>query len=185
MHPQLSAIVAQFESASARLRRLVTHTPAARWNTRADPARWSVAECVAHLNLTSRAYLPLLERGIAEAHAVGGGAPARYRRDPLGWLIATMSGPRPRIGGRKLGGLKTAASFVPSGELEAEATVAEFMELQARQIALTRTADGLPLHRVRVVSPFDARVKYNLYAAFTLLPAHQHRHLEQAEEVWV
>jgi hypothetical protein len=184
MHPQLSVIVASFESASARLDRLVARTPADRWSARADPARWSVAECVAHLNLTSRAYLPLLERGIADAHALGGGAPSRYRRDPMGWLIATMSGPMPRVGGMKLGRVKTAAAFVPTGELPMEETVAAFRELQERQVALTRAADGLPLHRVKVVSPFDARVTYNLYAAFTLLPAHQHRHLEQAEEVW-
>ena len=184
MHPQLSAIVAQFDSASARLDRLVARTPPARWGARADAARWSVAECIAHLNLTGRAYLPILEQGIAEAHAVGGSAPARYRRDPTGWLIATMSGPMPRVGGMKLGRVKTAASFVPTGDLPLDGTVAEFRELQARQVALARVADGLPLDRVKVVSPFDARVRYNLYAAFTLLPAHQHRHLEQAEEVW-
>jgi len=37
---------------------------------------------------------------------------------------------------------------------------------------------------VRVTSPFNARVRYNLYACFTILPRHQHRHLWQAERVW-
>jgi len=27
-------------------------------------------------------------------------------------------------------------------------------------------------------------VRYNLYACFTILPRHQHRHLWQAERVW-
>ena len=27
----------------------------------------------------------------------------------------------------------------------------------------------------------DRRIRYSLYSAFTILPAHQHRHLAQAE----
>ena len=48
-------------------------------------------------------------------------------------------------------------------------------------IAGVRQADGLPIDDVKIVSPFDDRVKYNLYAALTLVPRHQHRHLLQAE----
>ena len=46
---------------------------------------------------------------------------------------------------------------------------------------VTRQADGLPLDRILVESPFDARVRYNLYSALVMLPRHQHRHLDQAE----
>jgi hypothetical protein len=42
-------------------------------------------------------------------------------------------------------------------------------------------AEGLPLHRVKIVSPFNARVRYNLFSALSILPRHQHRHLWQAE----
>jgi len=48
---------------------------------------------------------------------------------------------------------------------------------------MTREADGLPVDRIRIASPFDARLKYSLYAALTILPRHQHRHLWQAERV--
>ena len=34
-----------------------------------------------------------------------------------------------------------------------------------------------------IVSPFDGRLRYNLYSCLTILPAHQHRHLWQAERV--
>lgn len=184
MHPQLAAIVADFEAAQQRLHRVAAATPDARWAARHDPDRWSVAECVAHLNLTGRAYVPLLRDGIAAARTIGGGAPRRYRRDPIGWLIGVMSGPMLRIGGRKIGRTRTAAAFVPGGELPRDTVLAAFASLQREQIALVAEADGLPIHRARVTSPFDARVRYNLYAALVLLPRHQHRHLEQAEEVW-
>jgi hypothetical protein len=183
MHPQLATIVSDFEKAQARLHRLVQRVPADKWGTRADPDAWSVGECVVHLNLTARAFLPLIRRGLDDARLLGAPAPARYRRDPLGWLISWIAGPTPPLV-RRFTRVKTGASFVPAGNAPRDAAVAEFDALQQEQIALTRAGNGLPLSSVKVPSPFDARVRYNLYAALVTLPGHQHRHLEQAEHVW-
>jgi len=49
---------------------------------------------------------------------------------------------------------------------------------------LTLMAEGRPLEDMRMVSPFDAKVKYNAYSCLVLLPRHQRRHLWQAEQVW-
>ena len=69
---------------------------------------------------------------------------------------------------------------MPSVE-NAEALVADFERLQSDVIACVSAAEGLPIDRIKLASPFDARVKYNLYSALTLVPRHQHRHLMQAE----
>jgi hypothetical protein len=61
--------------------------PAARWPQRPAPGRWSVAECIAHLNLTSTAFLQLLRPALDEARRSGHRPPSRYRRDPLGWIL--------------------------------------------------------------------------------------------------
>jgi len=184
--PQLAAIVADFARAQARLHRLADALPEERWAARPGPDRWSAAECVAHLNLTSRAYVPLVRAALAAGGELPADAAARdgvrrYRRDPIGWLISTISGPLPSLGRLRLGRVRTVASFVPGGALPRAELVAEFDALQAEQTSLTREADGLPLDRIQVVSPFDARVRYNLYAALVTLPRHQHRHLGQAE----
>lgn len=184
MHPQLTAIVRELESAQSRLHRLAASTPEERWARRAARDRWSVAECVAHLNLTSRAYLPRIGAALGEARTLGVPAPRRYRRDAVGWLIARMSGPLPRVGRWRFGRVRTPAAFVPGGDLMRHEVVGEFEALQGKLITLITAADGLPIDRVRVRSPFDARARYNLYACLTLLAPHQHRHLEQAEEVW-
>ena len=179
IHPQITAIIDEFESARARLHRLTKATPASRWSERADPQRWSVAECIAHLNLTSRAYLPLLGKGISDARSAGVPVPRRYRRDPIGWALWIAMGPPVRFGR-----MRTLALFIPSGGLPRDATVSEFDRLQDEQIAFAREANGLPLGAVRVQSPFDARVTYNLYSCLTILPRHQHRHLWQGEGIW-
>jgi DinB superfamily len=177
MSAQIDTVIDEIRAAQERLHRLVESTPDDRWDRRIDPARWSVAECVEHLNLTGRAYVPLIGAAIEEARRIGGAAPARYRRDPLGWLLWCTMGPPVRLRTR------TTAPFVPSGSTRRDALVAEFDRLQALQIELARSADGLPLQRVRVASPFDPRVKYNLYACLTLLAPHQQRHLWQAEQL--
>jgi hypothetical protein len=179
---QLDDIVAQFERAQQRLHGVVAAVPDERWSRRADPARWSVAECVAHLNLTGQGYIPLLETALAQARALGGPAPRRYRQTLLGWLVARVVGPVPR--GRRWSRARTIPAFVPAGDLPRAVVLAEFDRLQAAQIALTRAAAGLPLERVRITSPFNARVRYNIYSAFVILPRHQERHINQAEWVW-
>jgi hypothetical protein len=176
---QIQEIVADFEAARRRLHELARATSDERWATRADPERWSVAECVAHLNLTAEAFLPPMRRALEEARAIGGPAPARYRRDPLGWLLWKIMPPPARVAR-----VKTSAAFVPTGALGREALVAEFDRLQGEQVALAAAADGLPLGRVFIASPFDARARYNLFSCLSILPRHQHRHLWQAERVW-
>lgn len=180
LHPQISAVVDEFDAARERLHRLAEATPAERWSERADRQRWSVAECVAHLNLTSKAYVPLLRKALTDARAVGPPSlTRRYRRDPVGWALWMTMGPPVRFGR-----MRTTARFVPSGDLSREAIVGEFDRLQDEQLACVRDASGLSLGDVRVGSPFDQRVSYNLYSCLTILPRHQHRHLWQAEGVW-
>ena len=66
MHPQLREVADEFAAAQARLHRLADSLPEDWWPKRPDPTRWSVAQCVAHVNLASRAYLPLLHRGLED-----------------------------------------------------------------------------------------------------------------------
>lgn len=175
MHAQLDMIVREFQEAQERLQRLALRFPDDLWAERPRPGRWSVSECVVHLNLTAQAFLPALRNGLSQARALGTGAPKRYRRDPLGWILWIGMGPPARIRTR------TGERFVPS-DPDAPVTIrAAFDSLQSEQVACARAADGLPLQQVRMTSPFDDRIRYNLYSALSLLPRHQHRHLWQAE----
>jgi hypothetical protein len=45
-----------------------------------------------------------------------------------------------------------------------------------------RAADGLPIDAVKITSPVDARARYNVFAALSIMARHQHRHLWQAEQ---
>jgi hypothetical protein len=179
--PQLTVIEEQFEQARARLRALVSTTSSETLARRPMPASWSALECVAHLNLTSAAFIPLLRTAIDDAARLGAAAADRYRLDPAGWVVSVLAGPQLRIGPWRIGRVATTAPFVPGAELGAADVVATFEQLQDEQIALTRASDGRPIDRVKIPSPFDARVRYSAYSALVVLPRHQTRHLDQAE----
>lgn len=177
VHPELQVIADEFRDAGRRLRGLVSTVPEQWWTRRADPDRWSVAECVAHLNLTAAAYLPLLDDALARAQALPAQPTRSYRRDPVGWLLWRMMGPPVRVK------TKTTTQFMPTNVRSVAGLIQEFERLQQEQLRRIERADGLPLTRVRVTSPFNEKVKYNLYSCFCILPRHEQRHLWQAEQV--
>src|SRR2546428_8403220 len=138
MHRQLQLVADEYTSAQARLHELVRAVPAEQWPRRADLPRWSVAECVAHLNLTSLAYVPLLSHAVSRARMLERRPPGRYRRDPIGWLLWATMGPPVLVR------IKTIARFLPSSLAAPELLVQEFDRLQAAQPACLAQADGLP-----------------------------------------
>lgn len=177
MNAQLEEIAAELREATARLHRLQHTVPADQWTVRNDPARWSVSECIEHLNLTSAAFEPLLAAGIERARKEPA-SPGKYRRGFIGWALWKMTGPDSR------GRVQTAPAFVPASAPPAATVSAEFERRQGAVLALLASADGLPIDKVTMTSPFNARMKYNIYAGFSAIPRHQHRHLQQAERVW-
>ena len=176
MHPQLDEIINEFTSASTRVRNLHRGLAPGAWSRRPTPESWSPGECVAHLNLTAIAMLPLIRAGIDQARRIGRSSASGYRRDMIGWLVWRTISSAGRFKA------KTIPAFVPSSDRAADEVMAEFDRLQAEQIAVTREADGLPIDRVKMSSPFNAKVRYNIFAALSILPRHQHRHLWQAEQ---
>lgn len=183
MKRQLSQIIRGFEEAETRLGQLADIVPDELWVKRNEPERWSVAECVAHLNLTSDAYIPLIRQAIAEAKKLPG-AEGRYRRDFVGAMFGSLVGPIPAIGKFRIGRVKTTAAFVPSGTQPKNVNLAEFKRLQVELSRLVREGDGLALDKVLITSPFGGKVRYNCYSALVLLPRHEMRHIQQAESVW-
>lgn len=176
MHPQLGAIVTEFENGRVRLHRLVEVLPSERWTARPAPDRWSVAECVAHLNLTTRAFRPLVEQSLEQGRRLPRSQHSgSYSLGIMGGLLWWVLGRPGRFR------TKTSAPFVPGPIESVAAVVEEFDRLQDEQIGWVRAAEGLPLGVLRVVSPFNSRVRYNLYAALSILARHQQRHLWQAE----
>jgi hypothetical protein len=181
--PQLAAIGREYDRLDVRARELLASVPDSRWNVRADPSDWSVAECFAHLNLTSAAMVPRLRAAWPEARALGS-APARYRAGIVGAILAAMVGPVPRIGRLRIGRVKTPAAFIPQGALPRDAIMREVAEWRAAERSLLREAAEMPVDRVRIESPFAPGMFYDGYSSLRILVRHAHRHVDQAARIW-
>lgn len=182
MQRQLAAISESLESAQSRLRSLSDRVSEQDWSRKPGPERWSAANCVEHLNLTSEAYVPLLRDALAEARELGRSPTTlHYSRDALGWFMSMMIGPMRHIGKFRIGRVKTTSDFVPRGAKSRDQLLSDFVRLQAELLTIVRNSDGLPIDRVRIVSPFGGKMRYNAYSALVIVARHQHRHLDQAE----
>lgn len=169
--PQLRALAAEFAEARQRAHRLAHELPEEIWTLRPEPERWSIAEQILHLNLASRAYLPVIEEAIARWRDSATFGDGPYRRDFLGWMLARLVEPPVRLR------VKTRDAFVPVHLATSAKALRDFDRWQDRFAAALQSADGLALDRIEVASPYDPRLHLNLYSFLRTIPAHQRHHL--------
>lgn len=170
----LADIRRQWEEASTRAQEVVAGLSLDQLGRRPTPTSWSIAECLAHLTLTTDAYLPRLRQALATGRDQRATQPASYRMDWLGRLEVWWLEPPYRMRS------KTPASFVPGAQDPARA-LPDFLDGQQQLLALLPEANGLALDRLIIVSPFVNILKNNAYSAFVIIAAHERRHLWQAE----
>jgi hypothetical protein len=176
MHPQLDAVRRELEDATARARRLADQASDDEWQRRPGEGRWSMGECIAHLSLTAEIMLPAIRSALAGARRPPT-TPPRYRRDAMGWFLSKILEPPVR---RRV---VTGVAFIPKGAAPKAPTLADFERWQGALIETLADLDGHDLSRLKVTSPFNAAVRYNLYSAYCIITAHERRHLWQAEQV--
>lgn len=169
------AITAQFDTNSAQHGRLVEGRTSAELTLRPEPARWSIAEHVEHMSLTTEAYLPLLASAARELRERGLRSNGPYRSTWTGRLLAWMLEPPVRMR------VKSAAEFVPGPAVDPTRVAERFADLQRALSSELAALDGYALDRVRIASPFNARVRYDVWSALRIIAVHQRRHLWLAE----
>lgn len=148
------------------------------FNWKPGPASWSVAECLAHLNVVAEAYLPRLESAVADGARRGAG-PFEY-----GFVARKV-----REGAQPGGpALKTGRALDPStggarSALDKAATLAAFDGHVARYVDVCERSAGLDLARIKVRYPFMRLLRLPLGAFLDVTGLHALRHVRQAERV--
>lgn len=179
---QLDSAAHEFAEVRRRFDALLVRADDARWAARAAPEDWSVGECIAHLNLTSQAMVPLMQAAWDEARQMPPMDERPYAHTTLGWILAKTVGPAPRVLGVTIGRVRTPAAFVP-GAADRDETIVAFERWRDVEETLVRDAEGLPIDRVKIASPFRAGTYYDGWSALLILARHELRHLVQAERV--
>ena len=172
---EIEANVSHAESLGAGLSR-------EQFNWRPEAGRWSIGECLAHLNTVNGGDLAALreaiEAGIARRET--GEGPFTY-----GLLsrkfVASMELPVKRK-------FKAPKYYQPPPESDTAETLAEYRRIAAEIRRLAQSAAGLNLARVKTRLPalpalLRAMLRMPLGARLELITTHDRRHLWQAEQV--
>ncbi len=179
LNPQLAEIKIQLDAASQKANSIVNSVSFAQLSERPQPDKWSIAECLVHLNLSSQAEIDALNHACEPTPKNRINTGKQFKMDLLGRFLKWSLEPPPM----SLSRLKTTEMFQPIDVEPLGEVLPTFLALQEQLKVCADAANGLPLDRIKVVSPFNTRVKYNLLSCFHILLAHERRHLWQAERV--
>jgi len=148
----------------------------AQFNWQPALGRWSIGQCVEHLNITTERYIPVLRQAEADARSKGTLRPGPFALGFIErWFLQTMEPPPRRR-------MRTGKSFVAAPNLDPSATLHRFVALHDGFRACIRDAEGIDLKSVKVRSQFGP-ISWSLNGTFAFLLAHERRHIWQAREV--
>ena len=177
--PELEAFRADFDGLADAAAEAAAPLSDDQFNWQPEPGRWSVSQCLEHLNATARAYLPVLDDAISDAIRMGVYGPGPYQYNFLGRrAVRWMEPPVTRR-------FKAPRPFLPQPRRNKQETLPAFRAYQTQYIDRLRQANGLDLARARVHSPLVGYtwIKIPLGSAFAMMIAHERRHLWQARQV--
>jgi hypothetical protein len=178
--PHLARCLLRLEDSKLRFEDLAESVTPRQATWKPATAKWSVAECIEHLNVSLRLYLPAMQRELGTARAGGLTGTGPWKRGTFpGRLIlwgldpeASRSIPAPR-------------SFRPDNSTAVDFSLVcdRFHRGIDRLVQLASEADGLALDQIRLPTPICRLFRITLAEAFEIHARHIPRHLGQAERV--
>ena len=176
LQPEIRDYLRQFEEAIEGAQHLVEGLSREQLEWKEGPDRWSIAECLSHLNVTADQYYPAIDRSMRRARERELLGKGPFRHGFLMNRFIAMLEPPP---GRSF---KAPRNFKPRARNLAN-EIGIFFAHQEAIMKRVRQADGLDLARVKLVSPVSRWLRMSLGQCFALLAAHQRRNLWQSARV--
>ncbi|WP_324673449.1 DinB family protein [Hymenobacter sp. GOD-10R] len=141
-------------------------------NFKPSPERWSVLECLEHLNRYSRYY------NLAIANAVQK-VPARVKQEPLrySWLGRKSIGMMEPSNNKQY---KTVKHMNPTGSDLGRNVLTEFQAHQTQLLQLLTSAQKTDLNKKAVPVEFFRLLKLGIGEALEFVVRHEERHVQQA-----
>jgi hypothetical protein len=176
----LATCIQRYVEAGERARAMVAGLSADQANWKPAPKKWSVNQCLEHLNKGAGLYADKMGPLIEGARAAGkiGGEP--YGKGPLGGRLTIKFLRKDPSKNR----FPAPGVFKPTASgYDKDKQLARFLAITAALRQLAEQADGLALGKVRFGSPVSFLIRFNLAQAFELHAIHHHRHLDQVQRV--
>jgi hypothetical protein len=165
------------KEARLRVQSLVSGLPPDQFTKQPEPGKWSVAECLLHLNTTAKVVQSLMEKAIAEgkrSNTVGSGP---FGIGFKGRLLFWIAEPPPKFRMRAPKKVRPPAAINDPAKL-----LPDFLKAQDEWERLIRESAGLDMGKIMIGPRFSA-FRMRLAGVVPWMMAHQRRHLLQAENV--
>ena len=146
-------------------------------NTKEAPGRWSILECLEHLNRYSRYYNTALARAIARTKTQ-----LQFRDEPVRstWLGRKFIAMVHPSNAKKQKAFK---SMNPAQSVLDRSVIDEWMHHQEQRLELLTAARSINLNQSHVPIEFFKWLRLNVGDTFQLLVCHEQRHMLQALRV--
>ena len=140
---------------------------------------WSAAQCIEHLNIYSRYYIPAIEKAIRKANLEQQKPSDRFKSGWLGDYFVRLMKKDPVKNPKDK--LKAPKNAQPPVALNAPAVVAEFIDHLEKMQQLIENAGKINISKTRVGISIAKFVKLKLGDVIAFNVAHTQRHIMQAE----
>ena len=151
--------------------------PESQLNFKEDPEKWSILECIEHLNRYGEFYLPEIEKAIV-AHRSHKPVPV-FKSGVVGNYFANLM----RVKHGRILKMKTPADKNPLGSNLTIITIDRFLQQQELLTSLLTQARHVDLTHTKVPMSLTKHIKLRLGDTFRFFVYHIERHVIQAGKV--
>jgi hypothetical protein len=167
----------EIEKARRRAEELVRGLTPEQLIKRPQPGKWSIAECLVHLNATGGVMQSFMEEAIARGKRDNVLGTGPFDIGFKGRMFVWLAEPPPRIR------IPAPRRVRPPARIDDPLKLLpDFLKVQDGWERLIRESAGLHLSKLKIAPRFSA-FRARLSAAMPWMLAHQRRHLWQAENV--
>lgn len=143
------------------------------------PGKWSAAQCIEHLNIYCRYYLPAIEKAILKALSQKQKTSDQFKSGWLGDYFVRLMQKDPSKNPKDK--MKAPKNALPPSTLNTAAVVAEFIDHLEKMQQLIEKANWIDINKTRVGISIARFIKLKLGDVLAFNVAHTQRHLMQAE----
>ena len=144
-------------------------------NFKQNTEKWSILECLAHLNIYGDFYIPEIEKSINKAQTSNNNM---FKSGVLGNYFVKLIEPK-----EKLNKMKTMSKFKPSGSSLTKSELTTFKQQQYKTLDLLSKALVVDLTKNNTKTSLSKIINMRLGDTLRFVIAHNQRHLLQAKKI--
>ncbi|MFT5647075.1 MAG: hypothetical protein ACI976_001764, partial [Aureispira sp.] len=153
------------------------------WREHAD--KWSIAECLMHLNHVADYYLPATVKAIKNAKIKESSPKEQFTRGWLGHCYASKF--RLNLDNQMKSNIESPSKYDPrstsSSTVDGKKIIANFLERQQTLQLVLQDSRGVNIQKTRVYTSFGGLVSIQLGDMLKILIYHTERHTVQAQRI--